>query len=885
MKKILVLLTAVFVMLGMMTFVGCGGHKHELTLNAEVAATCTTDGSESYYSCSGCEKIFADENGEVELTEVPVIGKLGHSWDNATCTTPKTCSVCGATEGAANGHSGGSADCENQAVCEVCGESYGELGAHVYDREVVEADYLASEATCTEKATYYKSCKCGEAGEETFEAGELEAHVYDQEVVEETYLATVANCISKATYYKSCVCGAAGEETFEAGELGSHVYDREVAEADYLATEATCTEQATYYKSCECGEQGTDTFSYGELAAHNMTGMVASEDYLATEATCTESAEYYYSCAACGEADTNVFSYGEPNGHNWVSIVDNKYLVSEANCTSSAVYNKSCSVCGKEGTDTFTYGQPGEHSYTKVVISTETLASTDALGNNTYYYVCAGCDAVGTETIAFNEYVGLPAGMTFAKADGLNPVITEGFTVESYEVKNASGEVFATYNKGDDYAAFNTTVKALNSKISFVLEYKVSFGGEELEQVSEFMLFDEGDTSILNLSAQDGNMYAYYPENVSISMVNGVGGRANAWQWSALVEVSASDTRLVFDASVAGELTAGRYISFDIYSTKNIAPYWSVPDAYLYNPVDSYDSSSYNFYDADGYRLMSGSLWDGLCKNKWITVEYKLASNYLADSKDNGLGVINTSLFGNEVYIDNFMVSDTSRGAGYVITYPDANDTPIYAGSTAILATLEDYENNNVIAYNDAKLTYQPEAAGREGVFQWSTDTAVFNNKTTLGINGAKVGTLAAGTYISFDIWFDKPITISASTHYMGRDTRFDGSLTHAGELDDTTGHYKGRYSLFDANGNLLTGAGAIKTGDYTGQWITIEFYLYKDLLVSQWCGLMVYTAYSPDEQATAGHDGSLCGANVYIDNIVYYSQSRNPAHQPGAAV
>ena len=47
--------------------------------------------------------------------------------------------------------------------------------AHTYDQEIATADYKASDATCTAKATYYKSCICGAKGTETFESGEVNA--------------------------------------------------------------------------------------------------------------------------------------------------------------------------------------------------------------------------------------------------------------------------------------------------------------------------------------------------------------------------------------------------------------------------------------------------------------------------------------------------------------------------------------------------------------------------------------------------------------------------------------------------------------------------------------------------------------------------------------
>lgn len=65
---------------------------------------------------------------------------------------------------------------------------------HVFDKEVATDAYKASDATCTAKATYYKSCACGEKGTATFEYGELAEHNW-----------TPATC----TAPKTCsVCGA-----------------------------------------------------------------------------------------------------------------------------------------------------------------------------------------------------------------------------------------------------------------------------------------------------------------------------------------------------------------------------------------------------------------------------------------------------------------------------------------------------------------------------------------------------------------------------------------------------------------------------------------------------------------------------------------------------
>ncbi len=73
---------------------------------------------------------------------------LGHDWEEATCTEPKTCKTCGETEGEALGHDWEEATCTEPKTCKNCGETEGEALGHDWE-----------EATCTEP----KTCKnCGE---------------------------------------------------------------------------------------------------------------------------------------------------------------------------------------------------------------------------------------------------------------------------------------------------------------------------------------------------------------------------------------------------------------------------------------------------------------------------------------------------------------------------------------------------------------------------------------------------------------------------------------------------------------------------------------------------------------------------------------------------
>lgn len=93
---------------------------HEHTFND---ATCTTA-----KTCSVCE-----------ATE----GKpLGHTWTEATCTAPSSCSVCGEVNGDEKGHNWKPATCDTPITCETCGQKEGN-----------PLDHNWKKATCTTPST------------------------------------------------------------------------------------------------------------------------------------------------------------------------------------------------------------------------------------------------------------------------------------------------------------------------------------------------------------------------------------------------------------------------------------------------------------------------------------------------------------------------------------------------------------------------------------------------------------------------------------------------------------------------------------------------------------------------------------------------------------
>ncbi|MBQ7202710.1 MAG: hypothetical protein IJS03_01695 [Eubacterium sp.] len=68
---------------------------HTLTPVAEVPATCTADGTEAYWTCSECHKMFSDEQAQNEITEPVVIPSPGHNWGEWTVTTQPTAKDAG----------------------------------------------------------------------------------------------------------------------------------------------------------------------------------------------------------------------------------------------------------------------------------------------------------------------------------------------------------------------------------------------------------------------------------------------------------------------------------------------------------------------------------------------------------------------------------------------------------------------------------------------------------------------------------------------------------------------------------------------------------------------------------------------------------------------
>lgn len=153
------------------------------------------------------------------------------------------------------------ATCQKAAVCDVCGVSYGTVADHDWNTSSWEKDatghwHKCNTAGCTEKKDFagHTPDHQGGATEEyaikcTICQFEIEAqlghtHVFDKEVVADQYLASKANCTDPAKYYKSCTCGEKGTDTFTSGAALGHTegteWEKDATGHWHICTVAGC---------------------------------------------------------------------------------------------------------------------------------------------------------------------------------------------------------------------------------------------------------------------------------------------------------------------------------------------------------------------------------------------------------------------------------------------------------------------------------------------------------------------------------------------------------------------------------------------------------------------------------------------------------------------
>lgn len=164
------------------------------------------------------------------------------------------------------------------AVCAVCGAEYGDLSDHApaaqWSKDESGHWHACQTEDCTEKCDFaaHLPDHPGGATEEfavlctvcgyVIQPQLSHTHNFNQEKAEEAYLQKAATCTASAVYYKSCVCGEKGEETFTAGEPLGHTWGEWT-----VITPATEEAEGVRQRSCQNDPQHIDRQNIPKLPA------------------------------------------------------------------------------------------------------------------------------------------------------------------------------------------------------------------------------------------------------------------------------------------------------------------------------------------------------------------------------------------------------------------------------------------------------------------------------------------------------------------------------------------------------------------------------------------------------------------------------------------
>ncbi len=328
--------------------------------NAEAVVTepTCTEGGYTTYTCKDCGYVWTDD----------ATSATGHSYTEKTkktdskylrstkdCVTDWTYWYC----------------CDN---CDVSAETEKDkydneadlywvreaAAGHKYDAKTATEDYLATKATCTEKATYYYSCSVckasskGTESEKTFEHGSALGHDWQDT---ETYLKSEADCVNNEVYYKECSrchisSQGATDATWEKADTKSG-HDFEDGYTKGVA--ATCTEPGVVeHYTCNVCNKHFKADKTTEIAADKLTIAALKHDYkdvAAKPATCEEAGyTKHKQCQreGCGYRNTD-YKVIDALGHEFKA--ENGYYTD----TAIGYHAYKCSNCEAYGVDKVKY--------------------------------------------------------------------------------------------------------------------------------------------------------------------------------------------------------------------------------------------------------------------------------------------------------------------------------------------------------------------------------------------------------------------------------------------------------------------------------------------------------------------------------------------------
>ena len=440
---------------------------HAMTRTEPKAPTCTTAGTNGYYTCGTCHKVFKDQQGTQETTvAAEVLKALGHSMVKTEAKAP-TC-----TESGNNAY----------YTCQTChGVFKDEAGKQA---TTVSAEQLAAfghsmartaakEATCTTDGnhTYYTCRTCGkvykdlQGTEETTVKAEIIAAL--GHTMERTNaLAPTCTESGNTTYYTCATCQKVFKD--QQGKQETTVKAETIPALGHtmVKTEAvapTCTESGNnaYYTCKTCRKVFKDEMGQEETTVQDETLAALGHTMTKTEAvapSCTEKGNNaYYTCTTChkvfkDEAGKRLTTVSAETlaafGHSMV-----KTAAKEATCTETGnTTYYTCKTCGKvykdeAGQEETTIKAETIPALGHTMVKTEAVAPTCTESGNNAYYTCETChkvykDETGKQETTAQAEILKALGHDMDKTEAVAPTHTSGGSNAYYTCKTCH-KVFA----------------------------------------------------------------------------------------------------------------------------------------------------------------------------------------------------------------------------------------------------------------------------------------------------------------------------------------------------------------------------------------------------------------------------------------------------------
>ena len=273
----------------------------------------TSDGTHHWHECTaeGCTLTAGTANSEKG-------GYAEHNWTAANCTTAKTCSICGKTEGSALGHDWADATCTAPKTCK-------RTGCTVTDGSPLGHDWDTTVWTIGDDQHWHK---CNRTGCTAIK--DAASHIPDR---------------TAATEDDPIKCTECGKVLTPA--LG-HVHTSHLTSVAAKAPTCTAPGNAAYWK-CSCDKLFSDDTATTETTLAAVTKAALGHDHNGPWVT-TDENEHWKVCAREGCNEQLDKAVHTPSA--WVNVGDGHH-------------HQTCTVCERELThEVCTFGQPLKYNAT-----------------------------------------------------------------------------------------------------------------------------------------------------------------------------------------------------------------------------------------------------------------------------------------------------------------------------------------------------------------------------------------------------------------------------------------------------------------------------------------------------------------------------------------